>query len=284
MADPVQLNVGLIGSGIRSSRSPQLHMDEARALGLDLNYTLFDLKEQVDGLQALERVLREAEAMGFLGVNVTHPVKQAVIPLLHELSESAQALGAVNTVAFSSGRRIGHNTDWSGFCEGFRIGLPDAALGRVTLVGAGGAGSAVAYAMLEMGAEQIIVFDLDSRKAGQTIALLGQKFSPGRMQLGTDLAAAIAGSDGIINTTPMGMATHPGLPVPRELLRPSLWVAEVVYFPLVTALLQAASDIGCRTIDGGGMVVFQAAAAFRIFTGKEPDARRMLKRFREATP
>jgi shikimate dehydrogenase len=282
MTQSTQLNTGLIGAAIRASRSPVLHMDEARALGLDLRYTLFDLDEQPEGTAALERLLAEAEAARFLGVNITHPVKQAVIPLLHELSEDAQALGAVNTVVFREGRRIGHNTDWFGFAEGFRRALPDAPLGRVTQLGAGGAGSAVAYAMLRMGALELTVFDLDQAKAAQTIALLAQTFGTGRIKAGSNLAASVAASDGVINTTPVGMAKYPGLPLPAGLLRPGLWVAEVVYFPLVTALLQAARELGCRTADGGGMVVFQAAEAFRLFTGIEPDALRMLARFRSS--
>ena len=280
MAKSAQLQTGLIGAGIGASRSPALHMEEARALGLDLRYTLFDLDTQAGGAAALERVLGEAQAAGYLGVNITHPVKQAVIPLLDELSEDAQALGAVNTVVFRAGRRVGHNTDWFGFAEGFRRGLPGAALGHVTQLGAGGAGSAVAYAMLQMGARELTVFDLDQAKALQAIALLTHRFGADRIRLGSDLAASVATSDGVIHSTPVGMARYPGLPLPTELLRPALWVAEIVYFPLVTALLQAARDLGCRTVDGGGMVVFQAAEAFRLFTGVEPDALRMLARFR----
>ena len=280
MTTAKHLATGLVGAGIQASRSPWLHMEEAKALGLPLTYSLFDLDLQAEGNGALARLLDEAEARGFLGVNITHPVKQFVIPLVHELSEDARALGAVNTVVFRNGRRFGHNTDWFGFAEGFRRGLPGAALGRVTQMGAGGAGSAVAYAMLQMGTRELVVFDLDAARAMQTVTLLAAKFGADRIRVGHELAAELAGSDGLINTTPMGMAKYPGLPVPKELLRHSLWVAEVVYFPLVTALLQAARDLGCRTVDGGGMVVFQAAEAFRLFTGFEPDALRMLERFR----
>jgi shikimate dehydrogenase len=280
MTTTKQLDTGLVGASIQASRSPWLHMEEAKALGLPLTYTLFDLDLQPEGKGALARLLDEAEARGFLGLNITHPVKQLVIPLVHELSEDARALGAVNTVVFRGGRRIGHNTDWFGFAEGFRRGLPDAALGRVTQMGAGGAGSAVSYAMLQRGVHELVIFDLDGSKAAQTVGLLAAKFGADRIRVGDDLAAQLAGSDGLINTTPMGMAKYPGLPIPKELLRRSLWVAEVVYFPLVTALLQAARDLGCRTVDGGGMVVFQAAEAFRLFTGVEPDAQRMLDRFR----
>ena len=89
----------------------------------------------------------------------------------------------------------------------------------------------------------------------------------------------MAAADGLINCTPTGMAKYPGLPLPAALLRPALWVAEIVYFPLETELLRAARALGCRTLDGGGMAVFQAVGAFRLFTGIEPDAGRMLRHF-----
>lgn len=279
-----RIYTGLIGSGIGASSSPALHMEEAQALGMELTYTLFDLDEQPAGTSALEPLLLSAEQRGFAGLNITHPCKQQVIPLLHELSPDASALGAVNTVVFASGRRIGHNTDWWGFAEGFRRGLPGAGLTQVTQLGAGGAGSAVAYATLKMGAKRLVLFDLNPARALQTVAALTAKFGADRIQLGTDLAAAVAASDGVINTTPVGMAKYPGLPLPVGLLRSTLWVAEIVYFPLETALLKAARSLGCPTVDGGAMVVFQAAEAFRLFTGVQPDAARMLARFRTHLP
>ena len=158
--------------------------------------------------------------------------------------------------------------------------MPDAPKDSVTQLGAGGAGSAVAYAMMRMGAGRLNVLDTDSNKALQVANTLGAKFGPDRIQPITSLADALEHSDGLINTTPVGMRKYPGLPLPPALLRPSLWVAEVVYFPLVTELLERARALGCRTIDGGGMVVFQAAESFRLFTGIKPDATRMLKWFR----
>src|SRR6202011_1010218 len=110
---------------------------------------------------------------------------------------------------------------------------------------------------------------------------LAKRFDPDRVSVAapTDLPAVIATADGLINTTPIGMAKYPGLPLPATLLRPDLWVAEIIYFPMETELLRAARVLGCRTLDGGGMAVFQAAEAFRLFTGIEPDAQRMLQHF-----
>lgn len=279
MDDAAAIRVGLIGAGIQRSRSPMLHMQEARAQGFALRYDLIDLTERGLGPEALPDLLAEAEAAGFAGVNITHPCKQAVLPLLHELSEDAAALGAVNTVVFRGGRRAGHNTDWSGFLEGFRRALPDAPLDRVVQLGCGGAGAAVAHACLKLGVGRLWLSDLDQTRARALAHALNAR-------AGRDFAAIADPADvmdqaqGLINTTPMGMADHPGLPLDAALIQPRHWVAEIVYFPLETALLASARAKGCRTVDGGGMAVFQAVGAFRLFTGREPDAERMLASFR----
>jgi shikimate dehydrogenase len=276
------LRTGLIGATIGASKSPWLHEGEAAALGLDLTYTRFDLDDEPDGPGALPRLLQKIEQEGFLGVNITHPVKQAIIPLLDELSVEAQALGAVNTLVLRNGHRVGHNTDWFGFAENFRRQLPDVALGSVVQMGAGGAGSAIAYALLTMGARDVEVFDKDPDKSRELVDRLAAVY-PGRIVVGTDLPGAMAAADGMVNTTPLGMDRYPGMAVQASTLRPAMWVAEVVYFPLETELLRTARALGCRTADGGGMVVFQAAEAIRLFTGLQPDAERMLARFQADT-
>jgi shikimate dehydrogenase len=271
--------VGLIGAGIQASRAPAMHEQEGIEQGLRYVYRLIDLQQLSLGVEALPALLLAAERMGFDGLNITHPCKQAVIPLLHELSDDARNLGAVNTVVLRAGRRVGHNTDWWGFAEAFRRSLPDAGRDRVVQLGAGGAGSAVAQAALTLGVGQISLFDTDPARAERVAASLSARFGAGRAVAGQELAAAVAAADGLINATPIGMADYPGLPLPAELLRPGLWVADIVYFPLETELLGRARALGCRTLDGGGMAVFQAAQAFHLFTGMAPDAERMLRHF-----
>jgi len=267
--------IGLIGAGIQASRSPAMHMLEASRQGLRYVYKLIDLEKLGLSVDALPELLTAAERLGFDGLNVTHPCKQAVIPLLTELSEEARAIGAVNTVVLRNGKRSGHNTDCTGFAESFRRGLSGAQTGRVVLLGAGGAGAAVAHAALGLGIEHLIIFDIDTPKAAQ----LATDLRSSRVAQGTNLADAMARADGLIHATPTGMAQHPGLPLPATLLRPEQWVAEIVYFPLETELLRTAKRIGCRTLNGGGMAVFQAVDAFRLFTGIQPDAERMFRSF-----
>lgn len=271
--------MGLIGAGIQRSQSPSLHMDEGRALGLDYRYEILDMDLVDGGAAALPRMLDDAEARGFAGLNITFPCKQQVIPLLHELSDDARSLQSVNTVVFRDGRRIGHNTDWWGFAENFRRGMPDVKRDRVVLVGAGGAGAAVGYAALQLGTRALAVHDVDPGRATALAARLGELFPDREVSTVRDISDALALADGLIHASPTGMAKLPGLPVPAACLKPPLWVSEVVYVPLETELLRVARSMGCRTLDGGGMAVFQAVMAFELFCGVKPDAERMLQRF-----
>ncbi|WP_217207865.1 shikimate dehydrogenase [Streptomyces sp. AC550_RSS872] len=270
--------VGLIGSGIGPSLSPALHEREADRQGLRCLYRLIDIDTLGVPPQAVGDLVRAARDLGFDGLNITHPCKQLVIEHLDALAPQAEALGAVNTVVFEDGRAVGHNTDVTGFAASFARGLPDVPLERVVQLGAGGAGAAVAHAMLTLGAEQVTVVDALSDRAADLAGALNRHFGAGRAAAETpdQLARLLSSADGIVHATPTGMAAHPGLPFAAELLHPGLWVAEVVYRPLETELLRTARAVGCATLDGGGMAVFQAADAFRLFTGREADSGRML--------
>jgi quinate/shikimate dehydrogenase (NAD+) len=271
--------VGLIGAGIGGSLTPAMHEEEGSKLGLHYVYRRIDLDAQKLDVSALPDLLLAAERMGYNGLNITYPCKQAVIPLLDELSDDARALGAVNTVLFKDGKRIGHNTDWSGFARAFQRGLPGVPLERVVQLGAGGAGAAVAHAALTMGAQTLTLFDVDAARAASLAAELQKRFPASTVTAGNSLADSLAAANGLIHATPTGMAKLPGLPLPVELLHRGLWVADIVYFPIRTALLQAAEALGCRTLSGGGMAVYQAVDAMRIFTGLEPDAERVYTHF-----
>lgn len=274
--------VGLIGSGIGTSLSPALHEREADALGVRYLYRILDLDELGLPATAVGDLVAAARLAGYHGLNITHPVKQLVLEHLDDLSPDAAAVGAVNTVVFTDGRAVGHNTDLTGFAGGFRAELPDAALDSVVLLGAGGAGSAVAHALLSLGAGTLHVFDVDPQRTTTLAAALSARFGAGRAVPLTDpaaLADALRDADGLTHATPTGMASHPGLPLPAELLRPGLWVTDIVYRPLETELLGMARAHGCRVLAGGLMAVHQAADAFRIITGREPDVARMRHHF-----
>ncbi|MDE2561602.1 MAG: shikimate dehydrogenase [Sphingomonadales bacterium] len=274
---------GLIGRSILASRSPWLHEQEGRAQGLDLTYELFDFTDRGWDDDELGPLLRRLAAEGYRGVNVTFPFKQAVIPLLDELDESAAAVGAVNTVQMRGGKLTGYNTDMAGFREGLVAGLPLRKMDRVLLVGAGGAGAAVANALLTLGDGTLGIADRDPGRASALVAQLSQRYGPDRVSAVTDADEALNAADGIVNATPMGMASKPGSPVDTGKLQPRQWVADIVYFPLETELLRGARDLGCPAVDGSGMVIGQAARAFEIFTGHAADIGRMRASFSAKT-
>jgi shikimate dehydrogenase len=280
LAAPRSVLVGLIGAGIQASRTPAMHEREGAAHGLAYIYKIIDLETLGLTADALPELLAAARRFGFAGLNITHPCKQAVIPLLDELSPDARTLGAVNTVVFGrDGRAVGHNTDWSGFAEAFRRNLSDVRRNSVVQFGAGGAGAAVAHALLTLGVDELSVVDTDRGRSERLAQDLCGRFGTGRARAADDVERAVRAADGMVNTTPLGMAKYPGMPLAREWLRSDLWVADIVYFPLETELLRNARAIGCRTMGGGGMAVFQAADAFRLFSGIEPDPERMIRHF-----
>lgn len=281
MTAPKSILAGLIGAGIQASLTPAMHEREGDAQGLRYLYRLIDLDVLGLSADALPELLQAAQRTGFTGLNITFPCKQAIIPLLDDLSPEARGIGAVNTVVLADGRTVGHNTDCLGFAEGFRRGLPDVAKRLVVQLGAGGAGSAVAHALLAEGVDQLFIFDVEAERAQALVDNLTRHFGPGRAAVGTDRAAAVAAADGLVNTSPVGMAKLPGMPLPAELLYPGLWVAEIIYFPLETELLRQARALGCRTLDGGTMAVFQAVKAFELFSGRSANADRMQAHFAE---
>ena len=270
---------GLIGRSILSSRSPWLHEQEAKAQGLALSYELFDFTDRGLADEALDRFVKDRSLEGYAGLNVTYPFKQRVIPSLDDLSRNAAMVGAVNTIAMRDGRLVGHNTDMEGFRDSFAAGLPDAALDEVLLLGAGGAGAAVASALLLLGVKCLNVADADADRACALAARLNALLGAHRVRA-VDLESLSTNQiDGIVNATPIGMVAQPGLPITADLIEPRHWVVDIVYFPVETELLKMARAKGCATLDGTGMVIAQAALAFEIITGHAADQQRMRRSF-----
>lgn len=273
--------IGLIGAGIGGSLSPAMHEREGRLQGLKYYYQRVDLRELGLATDALPELVTAAERMGFSGLNITHPCKQKVVDCLDELSAEAKAIGSVNTVQFKHGKRIGYNTDGPAFIRSFSEELSDCARRSIVLLGAGGAGVAIAHMLLRTVDSHLIVHDVQQDRMQSLVDRLVQLYGKDRVRAAGNVPEAIADADGIINATPQGMAESPESPVPDRLLGPSLWVADIVYFPLETRLVAAARSAGRRVMDGGGMAVYQAAGAFEIFTGIVPDAARMRQHFRD---
>ncbi len=281
LPDRNAVTIGLLGRGIGASLSPIMHEREGQRLALNYRYHLIDFDRLGLDDASLPAVLAEARALGFAGLNVTYPFKQAVMPLLDGLAPDAAAIGAVNTIVFGQDRTIGHNTDCWGFAQSFREGLAGVSMERVLQLGSGGAGAAVSQALLQEGVRRLDIFDTDPARAHALAARLGRLFDAD-IAVVDDLAVPAGLADGIVNTTPVGMAKHPGLPLSARLVAPRHWVADVVYFPLETALIAHARSLGCRVLPGGGMAVYQAVRAFELFCGIKPDAGAMTRTFRAA--
>ncbi len=275
--------VGLLGDNIGGSLAKPLQESEGEAQGLSLAYRLVDATHTGLGLPDTADVLRWAVRLGFDGLAVTHPFKNAMMGHVDEASPEARALGATNLVVIRDGRSVGHNTDWVGFAEALRATLPEALGDRMVLLGAGGAGVAVGYGALRYGAAHLDIVDQDGDRAAAVAARLGALVGADRVSSTTDLAAALRDAGGLIQATPVGMDAHPGLPLDPTLLRPDQWVADIIYFPLETGLVHRARAAGCRVMTGGAMAVHQHAAAFRLLTGRDADIRRMQEHFESLT-
>ncbi|WP_417678899.1 shikimate dehydrogenase [Roseibium sp.] len=274
------LLAGLVGRGIQRSRTPEMHMAEAAAHGMRSVYQIIDFDVFSGREPDLAEILSAAEMTGFNGLNVTYPFKIQVVPLLDALSANARAVGSVNTVVFRDGRRYGHNTDLWGFSESFHRGMEGVARRNVLLIGAGGAGVAVAHALADRGVENLLIFDVDRARAGNLAAQLKTNRPAMSAEVVDCLdSRSVSGVDGVVNATPIGMAKSPGSPLLADLLDPAMWVADIVYFPLETQLLKDARKIGCRVLPGSGMAIFQASRSFELLTGRPADPERLKATF-----
>ena len=272
--------VGLIGANIMKSLSPALQADAFAAAGIDGYQHLIDIDRLAE--KRLPQLLAAVKAAGFAGTNVTFPFKQDVLPLLDAVDGEAAQIGAVNTVTIAAdGRTTGYNTDRRGFRRSFeeKLGRASADGATVVLVGAGGAGRAVAFALMDLGVATLIVHDMDAARANALVADLAKHCDAGRCRVAGSFDRDIAGAAGVVNATPIGMHGFPGNPVPVAAMHAGQWAADVIYTPIETAFLKAAAAKGARVLDGGGMCVHQAAEAFRLFTGIEPDVARMHRTF-----
>jgi shikimate dehydrogenase len=275
--------LGLLGANIQGSMSPALFADAFAAAGIDGYYHLLDV-DHLPG-RRLPQLLKAIRTAGFAGANVTYPFKQEIIPLLDAVDPSAAQVGAVNTVAIApDGRTIGYNFDRCGWRNSFeeRFGKSSAEGATVVQIGAGGAGRAVVFALMDLGVASVAIHDLDKAGAAALVADVVSHYGASRCRVANDVARDIAAADAVVNATQVGMLGFPGNPVPVAPLKATHWAADVIYTPLQTEFLKAAAAKGARVLNGAGMCVHQAVEAFRLFTGVEPDLARLHRTFATA--
>jgi shikimate dehydrogenase len=272
--------LGLIGANIMGSLSPPLFGDAFAVAGIDGFYHLMDVDRLLE--RRLAKLLDAAKAAGFSGTNITFPFKQDILALLDSIDPEAAQVGAVNTVMIAAdGRTTGYNFDRRGWRNSFEesFGRDCAKDAKVVLVGAGGAGRAVAFALMDLNVNVVVIHDRDGARASALCSDLITHYGAARARVTTDLEADIAAADGVVNATQVGMRGFPGNPVPISALKASHWAADVIYTPIETAFITAAAAKGARVLTGAGMCVHQAAEAFRLFTGVKPDVARLHQTF-----
>jgi len=275
--------VGLIGRNIQGSLSPALFAEAFVEAGIDGFYHLMDV-DRLPG-RRLPQLLEAIKAAGFAGANITYPFKQEIIPLLDAVDQEAAQVGAVNTVANApDGRTTGYNFDRPGWRNSFveTLGAASARGKTVVLIGAGGAGRAVVFALMDLGAAVVVLHDLDTARAATLQADVAKHYGDARCRLAGDLAREIAAADGVVNATQTGMTGFPGTPVPVAALKSAHWTADVIYTPAETEFLKAARGKGARVLNGASMCVHQAAEAFKQLTGVAPDIARLRRAFAAA--
>lgn len=256
---------GVIGSPIAHSRSPLLHGHWLKTLDIAGHYIPMDVAPE-----DLERVLRTLPAMGFVGVNVTVPHKEAVMEIADQITDRATLIGAANTLIFrGDGSIIADNTDGYGFIENLRTGAPDwqPKAGPALILGAGGAARAVISSLIEAGVPEITLTNRTRLRAERLKEEFGHRL---RIVDWVQAGSAVKDAALLVNTTSLGMTGQPELPIQLDGLRAQTVVTDLVYSPLKTNLLLVAESAGCVTVDGLGMLLFQAVPGFERWFGSRP--------------
>ncbi|MEO1193417.1 MAG: shikimate dehydrogenase [Pseudomonadota bacterium] len=253
---------GVIGWPIAHSRSPRLHGHWLERYGIDGAYLPLPVEPA-----RLAEALTGLQAVGFRGVNVTVPYKEAVLPFCQSLSEAAAAIGAVNTLSFTEQGLHGDNSDAFGFIENLRAKQPNWALtGKTCLVlGAGGSARAVVWGLLNAGAGKVIITNRTQARAESLAEALDASVCPWEAR-----CDQLSGCDLLVNSTSLGMAGQAPLEIDLRALPDNALVADLVYAPLETDLLQAAASRGLGVVAGIGMLLHQARPGFAAWFGHEP--------------
>ncbi len=255
---------GVIGDPIRHSKSPVMLNRAFEEKGINGVYAAFHV-----AADQLTQAIAGIRALGFRGLNVTIPHKIEVMRFLDEISEGAQAAGAVNTIVNDNGRLVGYNTDGIGYVRSLKEETEPNLAGRtIVVLGAGGAARGILWALAQEKPAAILIANRTESKAAELAATFDSEFRIKSIPWG-DLQAACASADVVINTTSVGMSPHvDALPLDPAWLKPGSVASDLIYNPLKTAFLKQAEQLGCRIHGGLGMFIYQGAYAFEYWTGQ----------------
>ncbi|MEZ5668964.1 MAG: shikimate dehydrogenase [Alphaproteobacteria bacterium] len=262
------LKLGLIGGNIALSNAPRLHRLAGALSGLSVSYDL--LVPSALGLD-LDAMLDRCRAERYRGVNVTYPYKEAAAARVAIPDPLVAAIGAVNTVLFEPDGPVGHNTDHSGFVGVLRDAFGPAVPGPVCMVGCGGVGRAIAFALVRCGVADVRLVDSDPARAGGLADALGRAGFGGSVRVCAAVGEAARGAAGLVNCTPVGMDGHPGTPVPPAAMAGAAWAFDAVYTPRDTLFLQDAAAAGLRVIEGYALFFRQGVDAGALVSGRPVD-------------
>lgn len=271
------IRLGLIGDNIRQSQAPRLHQLAGRLCGLDVTYErLIPAELGLDFDAVFER------CRGYRGINITYPYKERVVAKLAIEDPLVVAMAACNTVVFDRAPPRGFNTDYTGFIDAFRHTFGATAKPGVTAIaGAGGAGKAVGFALGQLGASRLTLFDPDRPRAEALAASVTAAFAGLAVEIADSIEQAAAGADGIVNCTPLGMAGHEGTAIPKSAIGGQHWAFDAVYTPLHTQFMRDARAAGLSVMSGYELFFYQGVNAFRIFTGREVDHQALRQELRK---
>ena len=260
------LKLGLIGDNIKLSRAPELHVAAGRLAGLDVSYELLIPAERD---MDFDGVFENCRVTGMRGLNITYPYKQIAVAKAEIDDPLVRRLCAINTVVFENGRTHGYNTDHSGFIAAYRATFGSVEPGHTVVIGAGGAGSAVAFALTALGAPELTIVDKDIAIAKALAGALGDFEVKVAVRSAVD--SDVRGVEGVVNCTPIGMTGYPGSPIDVSILGSQRWAFEAIYTPRQTEFSRAALAAGLRVLHGYELFIHQGLDAFRLFTGRSVD-------------
>jgi shikimate dehydrogenase len=270
------IRLGLIGDNIAASRAPDLHHAAARICGIEVVYDRLAPRDL--GL-AFDDVIAQARARGLRGLNITYPYKERVLRFVTIENAVVQAIGACNTVIFDD-PAIGLNTDYTGYIEAFKGRFGAMRPGTVAMAGSGGAGKAIGFALAQLGARALTLFDVEEEKSRALADSLRKNQTDMAVRIAASLPQACENAEGLINCTPLGMVGNDGNAFDGIALKGRNWICDAVYTPPETAFLKEGQRAGIEILSGYELFLYQGIHAFELFTGHRVNAdalRRMLE-------
>ena len=264
MGHPGHLKLGLIGDNIAQSKAPMLHRLAGEQHGIEVTYDR--LVPSVLG-QSFDGVFDACPLQGYRGLNITYPYKEKAAGKVKIDDPLVEAMGAVNTVLFEPKGAVGFNTDYTGFIDAYPVAKGEQPPGVTAVIGTGGVGRALAFALVALGAREVRLFDRDNSKALRLADDLARIEQGSRVYVCHQVSDAIDGATGLLNGTPIGMVGYDGTPLPRSDMTGAEWVFDAIYTPLETEFLRDARGEGLQCINGYELFIHQGLACWKLFSG-----------------